>query len=476
MTDTTPAYGAIFDDTLPAVSLRLYGLNGSSFFQSVAPGVSNTVYFDVRGRGSRRVRIAYQKRMRTTAASNWDGGETWTEWQSEAGVVGAWTELYTVNGPTVLDTIPGPNGTSLDVRRYGVHTYDISTYDMIELRAQVWVVDVSNPSAIRYGQPTSYIFKLAYSATFEVVSATIDPASRSLTVELSQDWPRGYMVARVETLHAGGVGVRVNRIQADSLVFTFAAEEVAAIIEAGTELTVGGSVSGEGTLGTVLQLETAEMQVLPISGQVPVPVIAFSDEPFAKVVSVADSSGMYARVTATAQWEGGSETFELEKAGSEWTAAFDAPFGVEVAYTVGAYIQVGAVSSFNVATASSTLNTRAFALSHGETLVWLALEAGEKQQATPNQETLMLASGRTISRHGPGASRKLTVTGELLGVRHGGTETQWVEDLNALDEPHDWIYRNAYGERFAVSVVEHSRNPQNVFDVLSVSITLSEVD
>lgn len=468
-----PNYGNTFNEALPTPYLNLYGDTGAGDFQGVKVGETNNVYFQISGQSSYKVRIAYQKRMRLAAGSSWAGGEQWTGWQSEAGVADAWTQLYTT-ADTALETIIRSDGEKATVKSLGSFSYNVSTYDKIEYRVQAWIVDLSTASNIKYGRATSKILSVTYEPDFEVVSAVIDPATMSLAITLSPNWPRGYQFARITKLQAGDVVVSKSIQQTDSLVFTYEASDVAELIEAGSSIAVTALVYGAQTTGAKSYTKTKAMSVSPASGSVTVPTAVISEQGFDLEFTVANHS--YTRVDVTASWEGGSETFPLAPSGANWIGLFSPPFGVPVTYTVAGYNRVGAVESFNYSTISKTFSADGFALSYGDLLVWIDLEAKEKQSVSPEEEVITLASGRAIARHGKGKERNITLTGELLGVRHGGHETQWLSDIEVLKEPHDWVYRNIYGERFNVVVSQFQRNPQGVFDVVQVSISMTEVE
>ena len=114
-------------------------------------------------------------------------------------------------------------------------------------------------------------------------------------------------------------------------------------------------------------------------------------------------------------------------------------------------------------------------LTHGQELTWLGYELAMSRNKENAVDTIQLASGRTIARHGLGSTGKISLSGTILdAARRGPISSIWLPDAEILAEPHDWVLRTPEGERYTVTVTDWSLSASRA-GIQDMSIGMEEV-
>ena len=486
-----PTYGAIYDATIPTPSVNgitSWG-NGYSNFKwgtkLVVPTSGAEQRFGFKSANiSLSTRIAYQVRKRYSAnAVGWDGGESWTEWGSEAGVADAWTELYTTaNTPTSpIGDVYGFVLADMNLVTRDYHPQmpysDVNTYDAIEYRVQCWHINGSGAS-MKYGSPDVKTIRVDYAPTF-AVTAQGSSADDSLKLTLAvSNWGRGAQLYSIGALTFSPTGgdVTIKRSNSSSTgVFKYPAELVGEYVKSSGTVAVQGIVYPVGSSASFAYTVGASIAAWnPDGTAVTQPVVEATDLGGAYLLTIADST--YDRVSVTVSWNGGGYETEATKSGADWTALVCPPFNTEATWVVMAYDTVGGVEYYNKSNGTFTAVGYGYELRADDgRAVSLVLEAKEQLSTDTDATVTTLASGRQVARHGLGTKRSWTLRGQLLGSSHSA-ESDWLGDLAILDEPANLTYRNPYGEVARVCVTGWTRSPASVWDVIEVAVSFTEVD
>ena len=478
-----PTYGDTYDSTLPTPSFvgitRAPGGSVLTYGNSASVNTGGAEFrFGIVYGEHYDGRFAYQVRYRESANDpNWDGGETWTDWQDGNGVTDAWEELYSGTTGTPVETTSWmpPNVTVVtSVFKPSIPWSTVDTYDAIEYRVQCWYI-FAKGGVVRYGSPETKTIRINFLPTF-TATATASAADFSLTLQLTvDDWGRGAQSYTVNSLaFSDGGTFGASRTSADG-TFTYSAAEVGESLDSATVDIVGYVYANGTSNGALLPYTvTQSITVEGDSGLVTQPVVAITDNNGAKEFKVTDDS--YDSVTVTASWGGGSYVLNATKSGGYWYADIVLPFNVTATWTVAAYKEILNVLYFNTDSGTLTESGLRYELraDDGSTLT-MTLEAKEQMTWDVDSAAITLASGRTVARHGLGNKRTWTLRGQLLGSSHSAT-SDWIDALAILNLPQNLTYRNPYGEVARVCVTSWTRNPASIWDVLDISVSFTEVE
>lgn len=481
-----PNYGVDYDPSIPTPSATAVTYWGSGYANDSTIGTSLVI---PTGGASLRfglvssvatgyaVRFAYQVRYRLSANDpNWDGGETWTDWADGNGTLDAWTELYTGNNGTnvtaVSEVIAGLAYVTSDF--HPSLAYSVSTYDAIEYRIQAWYGRIKSGVFKYYGSPDVKTVRIEYVPTYTVSAAHVT-SDDSLRVEMSiSGWGRGAAMYTIGSIYLDGLTVSGTRSAAGGS-FTYPYSEVGSVIGTASSVTVHGWVLANGNTQSFAYDVTQSITVEGIDGAVTKPVVSTTTSGGIIGFSVTDAT--YESVTVTVTWSGGSHDFPMSLSGGTWTADVLPPFNTACDWKVAAYKTINAVLAFNTTESSDpvTISGYGYELRAADgSSVTLTLESKEQLSTDEDATTTTLASGRTVSRYGRGTRRSISLRGQLLGSSHSAT-SDWIGDLAVLDLGQDLTYRNPYGEVKTVAVTSWTRAAADIWDVLDISINMTEV-
>lgn len=161
-----------------------------------------------------------------------------------------------------------------------------------------------------------------------------------------------------------------------------------------------------------------------------------------------------------------------------WTAVLeDPPLGVDM--TVKAAC-CNASGEYKLATATVTAVYDSHAmLDGGGRHIELRYEGEFSQASEPVGESIATAGRRLpVSRHGVNVSRTMQVKGTIAFPSVFAFGDMELSALDALDEPHDWLFRNPRGVRKRVRVTgwNTSQDTEQLGRLAEVSIDMEEVD
>ena len=160
-----------------------------------------------------------------------------------------------------------------------------------------------------------------------------------------------------------------------------------------------------------------------------------------------------------------------------WTATLPAPpFGPEVTITAAC---CNASMQYKIATATFTLASDVHCHLDGDgDSITLTYEGEFSQDSQLSGESIATAGRKLpVSRYGINVSRSIRVKGTIMFPSVFGSGDLELADLNVLDNPHDWVYRNPKGIRKHVRVTSWSvsQDTSQLGRLAVVTIDMEEV-
>ena len=202
-----------------------------------------------------------------------------------------------------------------------------------------------------------------------------------------------------------------------------------------------------------------------------------------------DGKVKYDGVTAAYSWTDARGAYfagsvELVKSGTDWigdipTPPYGATVTIDVTATGSKTIDSNPYTVYATAPVTHKMGAcNWFTLTYGDAMFFLGMNPSFSRQTNVDTETVTLASGRTVARHGKASTGQINLGGVIVSPATASTASvtsKWLPDVETLQEPHDWILRTPMGERYQVAVTSVNRD-QNVGRYATVSVGLSEVD
>ena len=196
----------------------------------------------------------------------------------------------------------------------------------------------------------------------------------------------------------------------------------------------------------------------------------------------------YQGVTAAYSWTDARGAYvagsvELVKDGSNWVGDIPCPpYGATVTVDVTATGSKTISSTPYTVYATKTVTHKMaackwFTLTYGDEFFFLGMNPSFSRQTDVDTETIALASGRVVARHGKASKSSINLGGVVVSpslASIASVTSKWLPDVETLHEPHDWILRTPTGERYQVAVTSVNRD-LNVGKYVTVSVGLSEV-
>ena len=463
---------------------RAYGI----YYQSPQGTETNDVYLGWTNSGYCQVRYRTRHRLM------YDGQdvETFDTWS-------AWTELYTT-GPTSSTKMAGLNAYATKLP----HTASDFTgsYDQLVYQVQVrsCASDGSNPGA---WETTD--LPVDYFPEWTVEGMELDAETLAMDLEVDPGIARPVSMFAINDVwdSNGEEAVPPGRVKLDMHHFAFSSfdyddsghihlyipAELANYIPR-SDGTDGAEIScrmvtsdGVGAYRRRTYTVTVKNQSAYLAD--PDPTFTETGTGLAVSVPHETASGSmveYESCTVAYSWTDarGAETAGstvLVKDGAAWVGEIPSPpFGATVTAVVTVTGTKSGAKVYKSVTATHTMDPCGwFVLTHGQELTWLGYELAMSRNKENAVETIQLASGRTIARHGLGSTGKISLSGTILdAARRGPISSIWLPDAEVLAEPHDWVLRTPEGERYTVTVVDWSLSASRA-GIQDMSIGMEEV-
>lgn len=454
------------------------------FYQTPTGAESNDLYLAWTNAGA--VQVQYRTKHRLA----WDGQdvEVYGNWS-------AWTKLYTT-GPTASTKMGGLNAYATMLPHTAVDFTGSNDRLVYQVQVRSCASDGSNPGAWETADlPVDYFPEWA------VISAGLDPETLAIDLEVDPGIARPVSIFAIndvwdsngeEAVPPGAVKVDMHHLAFRSFDYDDSGHihlhipaELANYMPRTGGTLQARMVTGDG----VGAYRNRAYTVTVINGNTKLeePAPVFEETDAGLTVTVEHSAGggslvAYESCTVAYSWTDArgvetAGTIELHQSPTDWVGQIPAPpFGAEVTATATVTGTYSGATIYNYATETHTMGKRQwFVISHGEEVVWLGYELSMSRNMENAVETMQLASGRTIARHGLGTAGKISLAGTILdAARRGPISSIWLPDAQVLEEPHDWTLRTPEGERYTVAVTDWSLSASRA-GIQDMSIGMEEV-
>lgn len=470
--------------------------NNSTPTHAVAYGQSRTFYplfwSDYSGNATQQVQYRIRHRYNYASGLLVDdtGAEVWTEYPD-------WTDP---SGATT--SAPCTCGWSVENGKYipsmGItFAYDISTYDMheIEVRARTYSASTDRCSAWVYGTTRIAFVPRLTSYTAETL------ATGYTRVSFGTNWPRGganlwlrdlldefdgrkrYLKSKYITGCVEGEAFLLgpdDRVTGNADILGCFWFESAYMTSNDFSMTDGVGYQGCDELeyeggGYVIE-PGAHVDPQDVPDPVLSVVSADSEQVVIGVECICDHVAAHVEYSDA---DGNRYSADMEPGGAspDWTVTLDAPpFGVAIAVKVAA---CNASGGYKLATETVTVASTSHCCLDGDgDHVELAYDGEFQQQTSLDGESVVCAGRKLpVARHGLAVSRTITVKGTIAFPSVFSWGDMEIGDLNVLDDPHDWIFRNPRGVRKRVRIAswDVSQDTGQLGRVAEVTIDMEEV-
>ena len=439
--------------------------------------------------------VQYRTRQRKAYSSGLSddpsGAEVWTEYADWAspGTTATSNSEVTWYDATAKKTLKFRCATGISISA----SYSFSTYDCTEVQVRVRVYSTQYDRASEWAYQT---LRIVYQPRLSSVSASTN-AYGGVDFSFTTNWARP-----CELRLKGGLDERSG-----SIVSTW---QNAVVVASGTTGTVPleDLVAGRNTIKGSIWVSDARIVTPDYAGlrgdggcsSIAYSAGGFKITPSAHTnpsdvpnpsISVTSSSGEKAvvaitcncpKVVARGSWtDSDGNVFDdfLTVGGSapNWTATLPAPpFGTEVTISAAC---CNSSMQYKLATATFTLASDVHCHLDGEgDSITLTYEGEFSQDSQLSGESIATAGRKLpVSRYGINVSRSIRVKGTIMFPSVFGSGDLELADLNVLDNPHDWVYRNPRGIRKHVRVTSWSvsQDTSQLGRLAVVTIDMEEV-